>query len=604
MLNKRSMALGAKASTQSATSSKAALVHAFEALDTNGDGSLDFEELAVLLRRGNSQITDEQIRILFDRADTSRCQKIWFPDFVDLLFDSKKQSLPQGAAELVHSFQALDTDNDGSLDLEELRVLLKRGDPKISDVEIEVLYSNADKDDDGKILFSEFVEFVFNYRAYLPPGISLFEKGEAVHVRNGDADWAIGTVTSVSPLLITPDGGTHGVTFHSDSVSKFQDYTSVQPLKTAIKSGDTLFLKGHWLQRYAETLGILPKRQDLSAKAFWSRDELMNNINESGDLAGEGITVVALSYCWATPAHPDPTGEQLRRLSVILKKFLLYSKRIAIFIDWCSLYQNERSDQELTVFVRALANVNLWYSHQLTWVWLLTRVPDGVRPYMDRGWPTFERAIGMLIKDSSMLLDIGVPLPDKRASRTCKALVQTYTSVRKAPLTPEAFNEQLATKTVTNGMDIQFLKAKYKMTLEEVLTSAEELDYSNLKWDDVQACRVLGVLPSCRKLAILNLEGNSITDLGPILNRMRQHRSLKLIRLRGNAITTLDFLPGDADTFGMLREIDLSGNSLIQKQLESMTDCLHWTIIENPERSQYKTLFVYGEQKFGLPRQQ
>ena len=70
---------------------------------------------------------------------------------------------------------------------------------------------------------------------------------------------------------------------------------------------------------------------------------------------------------------------------------------LAVFLDYASLPQNDehgpeydpqpgqpRSPQDHAAFKRGLLNVNLWYSHQLTCIWLLKWVPERVpNKYMD-----------------------------------------------------------------------------------------------------------------------------------------------------------------------------------------------------------------------------
>lgn len=97
----------------------------------------------------------------------------------------------------------------------------------------------------------------------------------------------------------------------------------------------------------------------------------------------------------------------MQRVSHAVEIMLRVCKDMALFIDWCSLYQRPRDKEQDASFARSLANVNLWYAHQLVFSLLLTAVPEGCRPYLERGWPVFERSISSLIKDSDMLLDVG-----------------------------------------------------------------------------------------------------------------------------------------------------------------------------------------------------
>lgn len=61
----------------------------FRTLDTSGDGLLDFDELCTLLRKGNSRMTDRQVKVLYGRIDTDHDGKINFDEFVDYIFASE-----------------------------------------------------------------------------------------------------------------------------------------------------------------------------------------------------------------------------------------------------------------------------------------------------------------------------------------------------------------------------------------------------------------------------------------------------------------------------------------------------------------------------------
>ena len=80
---------------------------------------------------------------------------------------------------------------------------------------------------------------------------------------------------------------------------------------------------------------------------------------------------------------------------------------LAVFFDWCSLFQKPRTEEIEEIFKRSLKAVNLWYAHVMVMCWLLTRVPEGVLAYERRGWPTFEQGVSCFIKDGSKVLDLG-----------------------------------------------------------------------------------------------------------------------------------------------------------------------------------------------------
>lgn len=66
-------------------------------------------------------------------------------------------------------FRSLDADGDGTLTLEEMATLLRRGDPDFTDEEIEALFNGADKNGNGVVEFDEFVDFIHSPPASAQP---------------------------------------------------------------------------------------------------------------------------------------------------------------------------------------------------------------------------------------------------------------------------------------------------------------------------------------------------------------------------------------------------------------------------------------------------
>jgi hypothetical protein len=78
-------------------------------------------------------------------------------------------------------------------------------------------------------------------------------------------------------------------------------------------------------------------------------------------------------------------------------------KKIVIFFDWMSLYQNHggppRTPEQDELFGLGLREVNLWYAHMWTFKLVLSELapPNLERPtYLDSGWTSkFDRAVWM-----------------------------------------------------------------------------------------------------------------------------------------------------------------------------------------------------------------
>jgi len=183
-----------------------------------------------------------------------------------------------------------------------------------------------------------------------------------------------------------------------------------------------VLVSAKWLVAQADAGAVLPRRQELPPAAILTAAALRAH-HETLAMSHVRAPVIAVSYCWLTESHPDPEGEQLQLLAKAFRErfaaksrqhewvkhgfgeseVMVYEQDFGVFLDWCSLYQEPRSPSELRSFKLSLQFINLWYAHELTQVYMLTKLPLGyeessVVPYGERGWPTFERAISGILK--------------------------------------------------------------------------------------------------------------------------------------------------------------------------------------------------------------
>ena len=302
-------------------------------------------------------------------------------------------------------------------------------------------------------------------------------------------------------------------------------------------------LKSSWLLKRAKLLQAattdedrrrlaLPHRQMLEREepwAFYSLEE-MEALPRGPEAAGSPLPIVSISHCWATPEHPDPLGKTLemlaeemataqaqhvsravvnddgRRISDGQRHLHVLPKEVAIFFDYCSLFQRDengmRTPQEDALFRRALHVMQVWYAHLGTTVFLMTELPaeyaGNTQGYHKRGWTTFERLVSMIAKRSTIS---GWPTVVDAGSGT-------GTSKRLPPLTPDAFRELLDATVFTNGADREVVIELYRQTCEAVLRGASSLRYSSLDWGDDELTKICSWLPECSLLTELALTCN------------------------------------------------------------------------------------------------
>ena len=172
-------------------------------------------------------------------------------------------------------------------------------------------------------------------------------------------------------------------------------------LNAALADGTTALLRADFLERLAAEGRPLGHRAELPPEAFYE-----------GPIWGE-VTIVGLSYMWATADHPDPDGEQLRDVAKYLRWLQEAEGRygtghkgklVAVFWDWASLYQDKpffdprRTEEQTRMFKSGLQNVNLWYCHPNTLTLMNRKTPAGRQwSYDDSGWPVSVREMRGLV---------------------------------------------------------------------------------------------------------------------------------------------------------------------------------------------------------------
>ena len=282
-------------------------------------------------------------------------------------------------------------------------------------------------------------------------------------------------------------------------------------------------------------------------------------------LADERTEIIAVSYCWISPRHPDPDGYHVETLCHMLRKFLSgrydESERemdyhmpeseivptawwlrdqgfsfgagdgrpVAVFFDYVSLPQTPRSQDDDIVMDKGLQNINVWYAHAHTTTWMLTSLPPGTmrKSYDSSGWTCFEWCIGGVVSSQDKLLRIDEVAREELVSGAWNDEEFDYLQValvtmdaRGPPLTPDDFARIVQGKVFTNKADCEkIVIPKYRATFDDVIVGAQQLNY---------AVSLDAVAAFCLLFNVLNLFCGSLAQInGP-----------SIIKLRGCAFAT------------------------------------------------------------------
>ena len=334
-----------------------------------------------------------------------------------------------------------------------------------------------------------------------------------------------------------------------------------------------------WLIQHAKKNEILPRKQELPEEAFMSVQELK-------DIYGDGnkdgvLPIVVISFCWDTASHPDPSGKQLKTVAAKMEeeraKYEKLFSDMGVFWDWLSInqkdprlfdksetpeakpeadratferdlkekrkfyggqqYEQSRTPEEKKSFDYALhETMDLWYAHQGTTVYMLTKLPEGstrTNGYFNSGWTTYERCSAEQIKKVylfeakwKLVLDLGAENAEK---------------ARNWPIGPEDFDQMIGQKHFTNGADTKVVKELFRKMSNAQLGSIKVLDFTGIAAPTTQDARRLGgCLNLCKNLETLDLtsvafgddackEAFSMLSKGALA-------ALETLDLRGNAI--------------------------------------------------------------------
>ncbi|ONI32306.1 hypothetical protein PRUPE_1G360100 [Prunus persica] len=125
----------------------------FNNIDTDGSGSITFEELKTGLTRLGSKLSETEIKQLMDAADIDKNGTIDYTEFITATMHRHKLEKEEN---LYKAFQFFDKDQSGFITRDELRQAMTQygmGD----DATIDEIIDDVDTDKDGRINYEEFV---------------------------------------------------------------------------------------------------------------------------------------------------------------------------------------------------------------------------------------------------------------------------------------------------------------------------------------------------------------------------------------------------------------------------------------------------------------
>ena len=307
----------------------------------------------------------------------------------------------------------------------------------------------------------------------------------------------------------------------------------------------TTLINVDWLVDFAdrkvmpEREGVVPAWQQLPSEAIVSLTQLRQSRYHLG------LPVAVLSYGWAAKHHPDPTGEQLRRMLPALRSMKNSKREVptwGLVWDFMSLPQRgyttkydadheDRTDYQLKRFGKGLKHINVWYGHErvttLVCDWPMPAGAQNPHPIDVRGWCVFERHLSSIVKNSDCYLQLSLLPADAESMDWYDGVVQACKGARRPPLAADAF-EQLMRDNLesgafkfTNGKDAtNVCIPQYAEAFTRLLGTSKELYYSRLGWGAAEGEQLAAALACAQRMDTavaaekLFIHGNTATQYG------------------------------------------------------------------------------------------
>ncbi|PPJ50644.1 hypothetical protein CBER1_05246 [Cercospora berteroae] len=127
---------------------------AFSVFDKNGDGEISAAELGDVMRSLGLKPTDGELQDMLHEVDSDNSGSIDINEFLVLM--SHVGSAQDTEDELLNAFRVFDKDSSGTISASEMREVLKALGEDLTDKEINEIMSAADTDGDKTIDFEEF----------------------------------------------------------------------------------------------------------------------------------------------------------------------------------------------------------------------------------------------------------------------------------------------------------------------------------------------------------------------------------------------------------------------------------------------------------------
>ena len=136
---------------------------AFDMFDRDHGGTISGDEIYKIMKNYGNPVTKKEVEKMIAKIDTSGDGELDFEEFVTLM-QRNISYIEESEEDLVlRAFKAFDKDHDGKITNYEFRYILTQLGDKFTEEECDTLFKECDLDNDGVLVYQDFINFWRNH---------------------------------------------------------------------------------------------------------------------------------------------------------------------------------------------------------------------------------------------------------------------------------------------------------------------------------------------------------------------------------------------------------------------------------------------------------
>ena len=136
---------------------------AFDMFDKDKSGTISATEITKIMKNFGNPVSKKEVERMIAEIDTSGDGELDFEEFVTLM-QRNISYIEESEEDLVlRAFKAFDKDHDGKITNYEFRYILTQLGDKFTEEECDTLFKECDLDNDGVLVYQDFINFWRNH---------------------------------------------------------------------------------------------------------------------------------------------------------------------------------------------------------------------------------------------------------------------------------------------------------------------------------------------------------------------------------------------------------------------------------------------------------